>query len=217
MGLGVEYHNSPVVVGTALNEPFEFVPLYKHGRPVDATTMDLWYYRSYDLFVYNQNLYAMVCFAREAGTTLEIFKLNGDQFEFYSDASDMLATRQYGTNLLESKALFGSSMYFCRGSFYKSSNDLQKFSVVNLPNNESVCDLIVSGGKMYVLAYTGTDGDYQISIYQTKDEKSFDKVLDFEYSVRPLSFDKDGDTFYIGMGDRTLKNDKTGAILAVKK
>lgn len=76
---------------------------------------------------------------------------------------------------------------------------------------------MVSGGKMYLLAYTGSDGGYQVSIYQTEDEENYEKVLDFEYSVRPLSFDKDGDTFYIGMGDRTQNNKKTGMILAVKK
>ncbi len=216
VGIGVEHHNSPVVVGTAINETFEFIPLYKNGVLVDATTMNLSSYRCYDLFVHDQSLYAMVCFAREVGTTLEVYKLNGNQLEYFSDASEMLATRQYGTNLLESKVSFGSSVYFCRGSFYKSS-DVRSFTKVNLPNGEGVCDLIVSDGKMYVLAYTGSDGNYQVSIYQTEDEESFDKVLDFEYSVRPLSFDKDGDTFYIGMGDRTLKNDKTGTILAVKK
>ena len=215
-GLGVDFKNSPVVVGTAIEEKFDFVPIYKNGLPVDATSMGLWSYRAYDLFVHNQNLYALVCFTKELGSTLEVYKLNGDRLDYFADASSMLSTRQYGTNLLESKISFGSSMYFSRGVLYKSS-DLQSFSVVNLPNGENVCDLLVSNGKMYLLAYTGSDGDYQISIYQTEDEENFEKVLDFEYSVRPLSFDKDGKTFYIGMGDRTLKNEKTGMILAVKK
>ena len=215
-GLGVDFHNPPVAVGTAINEMFEFVPIYKNGAEVDADSMDLLQYRAYDLFVHNQNLYAMVCFTKDSGSTLEVYKLNGNQLEYFANASDMLATKQYGTNLLESKVSFGSNMYFSRGVLYKSS-DLQSFSEVNLPNGENVCDLFVAEGKMYVLAYTGSDGDYQVSIYQTEDEQNFEKILDFDYSVRPLSFDKDGDTFYIGMGDRTLKNDKTGMILAVKK
>ena len=215
-GLGVDFDNSPVVVGTAISEKFEFVPIYKNGSPVNATNMGLWSYRAYDLFVHNQNLYALVCFTKQSGSILEVYKLNGDRLDYFADASSMLSTRQYGTNLLEGKVAFGSNMYFSRGVLYKSS-DLQSFSVVNLPNGENVCDLLVEGDKMYLLAYSGSDGYYQVSIYQTENEEDFEKVLDFEYSVRPLSFDKDGDTFYLGMGDRTLKNDKTGTILSVKK
>lgn len=215
-GLGVNFENSPVAVGTAINEVFEFVPIYKNGVEVDASTMNLWQYRAYDLFIHDQDLYALVCFTKESGSTLEVYKLNGNQLEYFSDASSILSTRQYGTNLLESKVTFGSSVYFSRGVLYKSS-DLQSFSTVNLPSGESVCDLLVSNGKMYLLSYTGSDGGYQVTIYQTEDEESFEKVLDFEYSVRPLSFDLSGDTFYIGMGDRTLNNEKTGMILAVKK
>lgn len=213
-GLGVEHVNSPIAVSNGVNDYFEFIYPYKNGEKIDATTMDLLQYRCYDLFVINNELYAMICFAKSSGSTLEIFKLNGDRFEYVSDASVLLTQRQYGTNLIDSKAVVGNVAYFVRGNLYSSTN-LVDFNKIDLPNGGMATDLLVEGNALYVLSYTQEEDKCNVVIYKM-DGGAIEKVVDFDYSVRPLSFVKSGDTYYVGMGDRSSLNEKNGMILSVK-
>ncbi len=213
-GLGVNVENSPVAVSSSVNDYFEFVPLYKNGVEVDATTMDLLQYRVYDLVVLNEDLYAMVCFASNSGSKLEVYKLIDGVFEYYSNADVLFSSNRVGTNLIDGKITYNGNAYFANGYLYSSSN-LTNFNKINLPNGGCATDLLIDGDSLYILSYVKNGDNYKIYIYQT-DGDVVQEVLSFEYGVTPISFDKSGDVYYLGMGDRRSKNEKNGMILSVK-
>ena len=214
VSIGVEHDKSPVVVGNSVSDYFDFVPLYKNGALLDATTLNLSNYRSYDLLVFNNALYAMVHFPTQDGATLEVFKLNGDRLEYFSDASAILSTRHAGHVLLDSKIVYKNVAYFVKNKLFSSSN-LVDYNVVNLPNGGYAVDLIESDGWLYILSYTLTENGAKTYIYKTNGG-DIQEVVNFDYSVKPMSLEKYGDTYYVGMGDRDNINEKNGMILSVK-
>ena len=71
---------------------------------------------------------------------------------------------------------------------------------------------------MYVLSYTFKEGLTRgVVIYKstTGKEGSFIEVTSFDYAGTPISFDFDGDHFYIGIGSFADPS-KAGMLLRVK-
>ena len=94
---------------------------------------------------------------------------------------------------------------------------------IAMPNNEAVRDAFLWDGTMYVLASSTNRNaaqfkeSYKTVIYKstTGEAGSFEEVLSFDYAATPLSFDYDGEYFYIGTGTSVDKT-KTGMVLRVK-
>ena len=87
-----------------------------------------------------------------------------------------------------------------------------------LPKDETVVDLLVHDGALYVLSgRTQEDGTCRISVWKNTTGKyaSFTKVVTLVYQAPPLSLAYDGSDFYIGIGNIYADLEKNGMILAV--
>ena len=72
-------------------------------------------------------------------------------------------------------------------------------------------------GATYKVNYK-EDMSCSVVIYKSEagEEGSFTEVTSFDYAGMPISFDFDGDHFYVGIGSNFADSSKTGMVLRVK-
>ena len=184
-------------------QTFEYIEFMYNNKPRDFSKFDVC--RMYELFTLNGTLYG---FAYNSGNnpSAEINVYKNGKFHYYKSGVDFWQTTRITSNVLGSKEEFNGKLFFCHNYLYSTSNlkDVQK---VKLPLDENTSQFRIYDGKMYVLCYE-KKGDrpnvsYTVRIYESQTGlDGFNEICEFEFDVPPLSFDKDGNTFYVGMGEK---------------
>jgi len=203
---------------------FEQVPFYKNGALLAIDDYD--FSRVYELLVCNNKLYAVTALYSHSGdmgiVSYALFRYVDGRMEYIMDASPYFETGGASYNYINVEFNLNDSFYFggYQGLFavsdFEKEGGIQK---IVLPGEETVADYIVDKETVYILCYTrskNTAGTYDIVIYKTTtmQEGSFEKVKSFTYAVCPLSFVKDRQHFYIGMGN-VGTNEKNGMLLRI--
>ena len=88
-----------------------------------------------------------------------------------------------------------------------------------MPNNGVVTDILLHNDALYVLSYTFNENmTFKTVIYKsaTGEDTSFSELVSFDYAGMPISFDFDGEHFYIGIGDSFTEPANAGMLLRVK-
>lgn len=213
-GLGVLPENPSVAVSKDDFLSFELVPFKKDGANYDTTAYIQ--VRTYDFIVLNDELYALLyLWGENVERKIEIFKFENDEFNYFADYSSLPLTNRVTDNILSAKVEFNDSVYFVTDYLYLTE-DITNFSKVTLPEDEFVSDLLIDGEKMYILCYKKTGEKYAVNIYALNESGLISKVKGFRYDVMPICFDKNGNDFFVGMGDKNNVHDANGMILQVK-
>jgi hypothetical protein len=103
-------------------------------------------------------------------------------------------------------ATFNGYGYITTGYLYKtkSFNDIRAISA---PNSAIITDLAVRDGKLYALGFVKTNSStnaYTNYIWSIDENDSFTQIRTFNtVGAYALSFDKDADFFYVGLGGPT--------------
>ncbi len=219
-GLGTETVGNTVAVSQDKGESFTFVPLYRDGVLMDTSGYE--YSRTYAFVEYSGSLYAFVTFKK-----MDI--LEYDRFIFRYEAGNMVyqsavenrMSGKTGENYWQGKLEWNGVCYLTSTGLH-AVTDFSKPEThrqIPMPNGGVVSDILLYNDEMYVLSYTFKENlSCGVVIYKsaTGEEGSFTEVAAFHYSGIPISFDFDGEHFYIGIGSSFAEPSKAGMLLRVK-
>lgn len=177
---------------------------------------DYGYSRCYNLFESDDRLYAFCWLTDGNGKskTFSVFKYDGEAFRYLTQIG-ALGVESNGANRqtpLNKALFFDGRFYFSAGILY-SSKDFTEATRHNIPDNSYVQDLLVRDNRLYVLTsqkHTTETVDengqpksiitYTNKIFEYTEETDLTEIYSFDYGVSAMSLEKNGDTYYIGMG-----------------
>jgi len=157
--------------------------------------------RTYDIFMLNGKMYATV----EALPDFDgLFVYQDGAFHYHSSPLFLKEKGDRQGRIYE-KVVLGDTVYFTNGKL-RSTSDFQEIAMITLPDH-AICEFLLldtdeSGQEtMYVLGSKKSEGElYRTIIWRYEEGGNFHEVFSMESAMRPMSFAKDGDDFYIGMG-----------------
>lgn len=219
-GLGTETLGNTVAVSQDKGESFAFVPLYRDGTLLDTSGYE--YSRTYAFAEYNGGLYALIRFKKNGVNSYDtfIFRYTDGKMEYQSVADNRLQGTT-GRNYWQGKLEWKGSCYLTSTAL-NAVTDFSKpetHKQIPMPNGGVVTDILLYNDELYVLSYMfKEDMTCGVVIYKsdTGEEDSFTEVTSFDYAGMPISFDFDGDHFYIGIGNSFADPSKSGMLLRVK-
>ena len=185
-------------------QTFEQIEFLFNNKPRDFSKFNSC--RMYELFTLNGTLYGFAYNSGDSSSAeLNVYK-NG-KFHYYKSGVDFWNTKSITLNVLGSKEEFNNKLFFCKDYLYSTST-LKDVAKVNLPLDEKTSQFRIYDGKMYVLCYEKKgerlNVSYTVRIYESQTGlDGFNEICEFEFDVPPLSFDKDGNTFFVGMGEKS--------------
>lgn len=219
-GLGTETLGNTVAVSQDKGETFSFVPLYRDGALLDTSGYE--YSRTYAFVEYHNSLYAMIRFKKNGVSSYDtfIFRYVDGKMEYQSVADGRLQGTS-GRNLWQGR-LEWKGICYLTSTALNAVTDFSKpetHKQIPMPNGGVVTDILLYNDELYVLSFVfKEDLTCSVVIYKsaTGEEGSFTEVTSFDYAGMPISFDFDGDHFYVGIGTSFADPSKTGMLLRVK-
>ena len=223
-GVGYGDNNYPIVKFSPETKEYINVPLYKNGTDVIAALSqngDIKYKRVYDLFSVDQKLFcAFSCSYNGGKTTIEFFEYKDNKFEF-CQALKMSGIQMEkpikNQILLNADAVINNTCYLSFGNLY-TTTDFVKFDKVSVPEDACVTDMFVDKNNdleiLYILASKKVDSVYKNTIYRVENNDLIE-VVTFNKECSALSFAKQGNDFYIGLGGDGLMLQDTGRIIKI--
>ncbi len=216
VGIGCELEYYPALVSYDNGTTFNHLTFYKDGTPYSADEYE--YSRTYELFIFNNEVYALVYHKLLSGDySLELFKFENYSFVFVCNASSFRNPNRISVNYLNSKEQFKEN-FFVSTNYLYVSNNLTDFEKVELPCNEFASQIKIYEDKLYVLCYEKlSEHSYIVKMYSSESgTNDFEEFFSFDYPVPPLCFEKNGNVFYVGMGNRYAINSKNGMVLQIE-
>ncbi len=219
-GLGTETLGNTIAVSQDKGEAFTFVPLYRDGVLLDTSGYE--YSRTYAFVEYDNSLYALIRFKKIGANDYDefVFRYVDGKMEYQSIA-DARLTGNPGRNFWQGKLEWKGTCYLTSTAL-NAITDFTKpetHKQIPMPNRGVVTDILLHNDELYVLSYTfKKDLTCAAVIYKsaTGEEGSFIEVASFDYAEPPISFDFDGEHFYVGIGISFGDEDKSGMMLRVK-
>ncbi len=218
--IGTSESTQSPVQKTTDGQTFTEVPFLKDGDPIAETETDS-FPRCYALFATKDKLFA---FCRWTNSRYYgFFEYDGDAFNLVSE-NPPLEMSQEGINrqsLINEHVIFNNKGYFSMGTLY-STTDFENFEKIDVPQNAYVQDILIKENKMYILTSekletpTSPDMMYKNTVWEFSKKKKFNEVLYFYHSTTAMSFDKSGDSFYIGLGNQKSPTIQNGSIYEFK-
>lgn len=220
-GVGTEDTDDTVAVSTDGGVSWTYVPLYKDGKRFD--TSDYKWTRTYEFARYNGQLYALVSFQMGIGSSYMLFRYEDGKMVWVTDqVNTLLGGISVGRKHWNGEFEFDGACYLTAGALYaiRDFSKQENYEKIEMPNQERVADAFLRDGVIYTLTskQNTKTREYNVVIYKSTTGKtgSFTPVADFTYPVHPISFDTDGNHFYVGMGYNYYAKDKSGMVLRVK-
>lgn len=219
-GLGTESTGRTVAVSEDGGKKFSFVPLYKDGKLMDLSKYTS--SRTYEFIKYNGTVYAMVRFDVGFGGEWAVFRYQDGKMHYLTNGFKLLGS-QTSRKYFGGEFEFGGACYIASGGLTVVTDfaDQENWKQIPMPGGETVVDAFLRDGVIYTLAYAQNRNpsnhnveSYRTVVYKstTGKEGSFQEVLSFTYANSPMSFDWDGNHFYIGIGYGTV-DEKAGMVL----
>ena len=212
--LGVASGEYPMVCSSDNGETFAPIKMYKDGALLDTSGSQK--VRVYDLFVFNNALYAtFMCGDTEI--TYDLYRYENETFVYDNQWYQKIHQVKYTNNIIGGKAEFNGNMFFTTGYLYATA-DMANFTRINFPNAQTVYDISVYKNTLYALCgEQKEDGKYVVSVWKNDNEEvtDFQELFNFTYDIPPLSIACYNEGFYLGMGDYNSTHEKNGMILSV--
>lgn len=214
-GLGVESGQYPIAVSSDKGKTFSHVEMYKNGALVDTSGSKN--VRVYDLFLFNETLYAAFLYG-DTEITYDLYRYENGVFVFDNQWYNKIHQVNYNNYIIGGKAEYKGNMYFTTGHLY-ATDDMVNFTRVVFPSKQTVYDVCADENGLYALCgEKQSDGKYEISVWRNvgREVTEFDELFSFAYDIPPLSIACVDSDFYIGMGSR-LVSDKNGMIIYISE
>ena len=220
-GVGTEDVDETVAMSTDGGKSWTYIPLYKDGKPFDTSGYK--WTRTYEFTQYNGQLYALLSFQLGFGSQHMIFRYEDGKMVWLSDkVFSLIGGISVGRKYWNGEFEFDGACYITANALYaiRDFSNQESYEKIEMPGGESVADAFLRDGVMYALAFKRDtkNKEYNVVIYKSTTGKtgSFTPVAEFTYPVPPVSFDTDGNHFYVGMGYTTNVTAKCGMVLRIK-
>ncbi len=215
-GLGVVEGESPVAASFDGGESFRQLPFIKKGETLDTTGRT--YIRVYDLFVYEDTLYAALSLEDgERVYALYFYDPDKEAFVFETDLADAFERVRYKYAKIGEKVIFDDTLFLTTGRLY-STIDMLEFEKWEFPKGVVVTDLCVSNDTLYALTSVKDpeSGKFKTAVYALASSYgTFEPTFELLYDVPAMSMVVDGRNFYIGMGNGGAVHAQNGTLLCV--
>lgn len=220
-GLGTEAIGNTVAVSEDGGKSFTFAPLYKDGKLYDLSGFD--HSRTYEFMQLKGTVYALVAIYKASGSaTWCIFRYEDGKMHYTAEGKTLLDGSEFTRKYFGGAFEFNGKCYLTARRLYAIDDfsDPSAWKSISMPNSGKVSDAILHDGAIYVLS-SRQDLDtkiYHVIIYKstTGEPGSFEEVASYDYSGFPLSFDYDGEYFYVGCSLNSLDSSKVGMLLRVR-
>ena len=219
-GLGTEKMGNIVAVSQDGGNTFSFVPLYKDGAPYDVSSFSV--SRVYEFVQLDGKVYALAYFKTKTGyNRWAIFGYEDGKMHYLADGTKLTERASFSRKYFGGGFEFNGKCYITVRGLYAIDDftDPAKWNTISMPNNGKVSDAILYDGAIYVLTsrQDSTTKLYHTIIYKstTGEKGSFEEVASYDYGGFPLSFDYDGEHFYVGTGLNDIDKNKLGMVLRV--
>lgn len=148
---------------------------------------------------------------------------DGEAFRYYAGSiySCGLSQQKLGQVPIAAKQLFEGYLYIANGTLCRTHN-MTEFTEVALPDGSSTTDLLVEDDVMYILSkLENEDGTYKTTIWKYVSDTDIQPLYSFNYDLGGLSFAKNKNDFYVGIGEGNSDNwhgkgDVIGNIFEIK-
>lgn len=207
--------NSPVQATEDHGETFYDIPFYKDNVNITENN-DFQFMRVYDFFINDHGLYCI--FMSTSDSTVkyyEFFKYESGAFHFVSNHIDSgFRIKAIKQEPIAAELNFQGQSYIA--AYYLSRTaDFKTFEQLVLPKNEIAVDLLTDGDQLYVLCADLKEQSCDVRIYAYVHNSFFYPVASFESENIPVSFEKNGNDFYVGIGTKGFDDDITGSIFTI--
>ena len=195
-GLGVNSGDFPAVRFDG--EKYVTVEFFKDGELLDTSGNEI--IRIYNFFEFKNSLFAFLTLDKKdengepLGYFMDLYVYDGEAFRYVSgslpseDMPDVATTE--------------NTAYFVLNKTLLRTENLTEFSAVSLGEGTKVSDIITEDGKIYVLGWRKINGSYFEAVVFEGGSGGFEKKFGLLAKATPGAFCKDGDTFYISLGNR---------------
>lgn len=185
--------------------------------------------RVYNFFKTEEGIFAF--YAHQGGTDKKIFKYNvtGGEHRFdevrditinastsdtqsyqqadVNSSGTAVSTRRLYTDFMKTESYHGYA-YYTTGYLYKTKSfERSETTKLTAPNGAIVTDLLVRDGKLYVLGFKKTSSStnaYTNYVWSLDEKDTFTELRSCTSTgAYALSFEKDGEFFYLGLGGPT--------------
>ncbi len=206
---------SPVKASNDGGNSFYDIPFYKDDVNIIAEN-DFDFTRVYDFFVTEKGLFCVFMSTTEGKSQYyEFFEYKDGAFHFVSTHIDTgIKIKALKQEPISSEVTFQGQCYIAAYHLSRTV-DFKTIEKLVLPRDEIAVDLLVEGDQMYVLCAEPGDKTCTVRIYAYVYNSFFYPLLSFESQNLPISFAKDGCSFYIGKGQQGFNDDATGSVITV--
>lgn len=207
--------NAPVQATEDNGLTFYGVPFYKDGiNIIEENCFD--FMRVYDFFVTENGLYCIFTSATDGKSQYyEFFRYDNGAFYFESTHKDAgIRIKTIKQEPISSEVTFRGQCYLA--AYYLSrTTDFKTFEELPLPKNEIAVDLLVEDDQLYILCAQTKEKTCDVRVYAYVYNSFFYPLLSFESENLPISFVKNGNDFYIGLGKQGYDDYATGSVISV--
>lgn len=206
---------SPVQATEDGGQTYYGVPFYKNGIDIIEEN-DFDFTRVYEFFVTENGLYCLFVSIIEGQIQpYEFYRYDNSSFNFVATAIDSnIHIKALKQEPIASEVTYQNQSYIA--AYYLSRTaDFLTSEALPLPRNEIVTDLIVDKQQLYVLCAEPAGEACNVRIYTYVYNSFFYPILSFESQNLPISFVKNDNDFYIGLGIQGYNDDITGTIISV--
>ena len=208
--LGVSSGNSPLL--KYVDGDFEAIELIgQNGKTL--LTDSYREVRIYDLFVLDESLYAYV----QLDSNKSIYRYNGTALVYYSNYDNKIVVGGFSYVPILEKKVYKGELYFTTGLLY-STKDMKDLKDITPNNVHYVSDMIVLDDQLYILANRTSENEKNCAvILKMQEDGSFAEIKVLTTDVPAMSFESDGEFFYLGLGKKEANAVINSRILRVKK
>ena len=169
----------------------------KSFTQAEVTSKNSFNRRVYKLFPHGDSLYAL--------NGADIYKYDGNAFVYETNWKSKLVSGYPFYSQISESVYFNGRTYFTTGYLFHFSDPKElQYTVFE---NAIVTDLAICGDFLYVLCAKPLDnGNYLICLCETSDGSNYETVKTLEYPLPALSFAKNGNDLYLGIGDQSIDN-----------
>lgn len=206
---------SPVQATEDHGLTFSSVPFYKDGVNIIENN-DFDFMRVYDFFVNESGLYCIFVATIDGSSQYyEFFRYENNAFHFISTHIETgiriktIKQEPIGAEVSFQGQSYIAAYYLSRTTDFKTAEEL------SLPRKELAVDLLTEGDQLYILCAETKDTTCDVRVYAYVHNSFFYPLLSFESENLPISFAKNGNDFYIGLGKQGFNDEAVGTVISV--
>lgn len=206
---------SPVQATEDNGQTYFGIPFFKDGINITEEN-DFDFMRVYEFFTTENGLYCLFTSTIESQTQpCEFYQYDNDGFYYVSTNIDSnMRIKAFKQEPIASEVTYQNRSYIA--AYYLSrTTDFLTVETITLPRNEIVADLLIDDDQLYVLCAETKDETFDVRVYAYVSNSFFYPLLSFEAGNIPISFAKNGNDFYIGLGIQGNNDDVSGTVTKV--